>query len=85
MIYLAGRTSKQCTTVPEPSGHFRLMPHSQLEITPFDGLRMHLANTPLAVLADKVIIVQHYALEGGLRRLLVVLRMRLSMFDRTLL
>ena len=55
-----------------------------LEIAPFDGLRIHLANTPLAVLGDNVIIVQQYELDGGLRRLLAVLRMRLSFFDRTL-
>jgi circadian clock protein KaiC len=54
------------------------------EIPPFDGLRVHLTNTPLAVLGDNVIVVQQYELDGGLRRLLAVLRMRLSFFDRTL-
>ena len=53
------------------------------EIPPFDGLRVHLANTPLAVLGDNLIVVQQYELDGGLRRLLAVLRMRLSFFDRT--
>jgi circadian clock protein KaiC len=55
-----------------------------LEIAPFDGLRVQLINTPLAVLGDNVLVVQQYELVGGLRRLLAVLRMRLSFFDRTL-
>ena len=55
-----------------------------LEIPPFEGLRFNLTGTPLAVLGDNVIIVQQYELNRGLRRLLAVLRMRLSFFDRTL-
>jgi circadian clock protein KaiC len=55
-----------------------------LEIPPFEGLRLNLTGTPLAVLGDNVIVVQQYELSGGLRRLLAVLRMRLSFFDRTL-
>lgn len=55
-----------------------------LEIPPFEGLRFNLASAPLAVLGDNVIVVQQYELAGGLRRLLAVLRMRLSFFDRTL-
>jgi len=55
-----------------------------LEIPAFDGLRVNLANTPLAVLGDNVMIVQQYEIDGALRRLLAVLRMRLSFFDRTL-
>jgi len=54
-----------------------------LEIPPFDGLRFHLTNIPLAVFGDNVLVVQQYELEGQLRRLLAVLRMRLSFFDRT--
>jgi circadian clock protein KaiC len=54
-----------------------------LEIKPFEGLRVELTNTPLAVLGDNVIVVQQYAIQGQLRRLLAVLRMRLSFFDRT--
>jgi circadian clock protein KaiC len=55
-----------------------------LEITPFEGLRVNLTNTPLAILGDNVIVVQQYEIAGELRRLLAVLRMRLSFFDRTL-
>ena len=55
-----------------------------LEIAPFDGLRVQLTNTPLAVLGDNVIVVQQFEIKGYLRRLLAVLRMRLSFFDRTL-
>ena len=55
-----------------------------LEIPPFDGLRVNLTNSPLAVLGDNVIVVQQYEIAGQLRRILAVLRMRLSFFDRTL-
>jgi circadian clock protein KaiC len=55
-----------------------------LEIAPFDGLRVQVKNTPLAVLGDNVIVIQQYEIQGQLRRLLAVLRMRLSMYDRTL-
>jgi circadian clock protein KaiC len=55
-----------------------------LEIVPFDGLRVQLTNTPLAVLGDNVIVVQQFEIQGQLRRLLAVLRMRFSTFDRTL-
>jgi circadian clock protein KaiC len=55
-----------------------------LEIPPFEGLRLSLTDTPLAVLGDNVIVVQQYELAGKLRRLLAVLRMRLSFFDHTL-
>jgi circadian clock protein KaiC len=55
-----------------------------LELTPFEGLRVNLTNTPLAILGDNVIVVQQYEIAGELRRLLAVLRMRLSFFDRTL-
>jgi circadian clock protein KaiC len=55
-----------------------------LEIAPFDGLRVNLTNSPLAVLGDNVIVVQQYEIAGQLHRLLAVLRMRLSFFDRTL-
>jgi circadian clock protein KaiC len=55
-----------------------------LEIAPFEGLRVQLTNTPLAVLGDNVIVVQQYEIQGELRRLLAVLRMRFTLFDRTL-
>ena len=40
--------------------------------------------SPLAVLGDNVIVIQQYEIRGLLRRLLAVLRMRLSLYDRTL-
>ncbi|NTU78008.1 MAG: AAA family ATPase [Chloroflexales bacterium] len=55
-----------------------------MEIPPFEGLRLHLTNMPLASLGDTLVVVQQYEIAGGLRRLLAVLRMRLSFFDRTL-
>lgn len=55
-----------------------------LEIPPFSGLRLQLTDTPLAALGDTMMVVQQYEIAGGLRRLLAVLRMRLSFFDRTL-
>lgn len=55
-----------------------------LEIPPFDGLRLQLTNTPFATLGDTIVVVQQYEIENKLRRLLAVLRMRLSFFDRTL-
>lgn len=55
-----------------------------LEIAPFNGMRVDLTNTPLAILGDNVIVVQQFEISGELRRLLAVLRMRLSFFDRTL-
>lgn len=55
-----------------------------LEIAAFDGLRVNLTNSPLAVLGDNVIVVQQYEIAGRLRRILAVLRMRLSFFDHTL-
>ena len=45
---------------------------------------MNLANSPLAVLGDNVTVVQQYEVAGQLRRILAVLRMRLSFFDHTL-
>lgn len=55
-----------------------------LEIAPFEGMRLNVTNSPLAVLGDNVIVVQQYELAGHLRRLLAVLRMRLSFFDHTI-
>lgn len=55
-----------------------------LEIAPFDGLRVNLTNSPLAVLGDNVIVVQQYEVAGQLRRIVAVLRMRLSFSDRAL-
>lgn len=55
-----------------------------IEIAPFDGLRVNLSNTPTSVLGDNVLVIQQYEIGGALRRVLGVLRMRLSIFDRTL-
>jgi circadian clock protein KaiC len=55
-----------------------------LEIAAFDGLRVNLANSPLAVLGDNVIVMEQYEVTGHLRRVLAVLRMLLSFFAHTL-
>lgn len=55
-----------------------------LEIPPFDGLKLQPTNTPLAALGDAMVVIQQYEIARNLRRLLAVLRMRLSFFDRTL-
>jgi circadian clock protein KaiC len=55
-----------------------------LEIPAFDGLRVNLTNTPLAALGDNIVVMQQFEIDGVLRRLLAVLQMRLSFFDRTL-
>jgi circadian clock protein KaiC len=55
-----------------------------MEIPPFEGLRVPQANTSLAALGDALIVVQQYEIADELRRLIAVLRMRLSFFDRTL-
>lgn len=54
------------------------------EIKPFTGLRLDMLDTPIAILYENVIVIQQYEIHGELRRLLAVLRMRLSWFDRTL-
>ena len=55
-----------------------------LEIPAFDGLGVNLTGSPLALLGDTIVVVQQYEIEGVLRRILAVLRMKLSFFDRTL-
>jgi circadian clock protein KaiC len=55
-----------------------------LEVAPFVGMRVDLTATPLGALGDSVIVIQQYEIAGGLRRLLAVLRMRFSDFDRTI-
>lgn len=54
------------------------------EILPFEGLRVNIPNSPLSVFGDNVVVIQQYEIMGELRRMLAVLRMRLSAFDRTL-
>jgi circadian clock protein KaiC len=53
-----------------------------LEIDPFTGFQLNLANAPMGVLAENLVAVQQTEALGRLRRVLAVLRMRLSDFDR---
>jgi circadian clock protein KaiC len=53
-----------------------------LEIDPFTGFQLNLANAPIGILAENLIVVQQTERLGRLRRMLAVLRMRLSDFDR---
>lgn len=55
-----------------------------LEIDPFEGFRLNLANHPLAVLAENLIVLQQQESGGVVRRVLAVVRMRFSDHDRTL-
>jgi circadian clock protein KaiC len=54
-----------------------------LEIDPFTGFQLNLANAPMGILAENLVIVQQTETAGQLRRVLAVLRMRLSDFDRS--
>jgi circadian clock protein KaiC len=55
-----------------------------VEITAFAGLHFDVADTPLSVLADNIVIVQQVAAQGVIRRVLAVLKMRYSGYDTTL-
>jgi circadian clock protein KaiC len=55
-----------------------------VEITAFAGLHFDVADTPLSILADNIVIVQQVEAEGALRRVLAVLKMRYSGYDATL-
>jgi circadian clock protein KaiC len=55
-----------------------------VEITAFAGLHFDVADTPLSILADNIVIVQQVAAEGATRRVLAVLKMRFSGYDATL-
>jgi circadian clock protein KaiC len=55
-----------------------------VEITAFAGLHFDVADTPLSVLADTIVIVQQVAAQGVIRRVLAVLKMRYSGYDTTL-
>jgi circadian clock protein KaiC len=55
-----------------------------LEIPPFQGFQVSLDDVPIGVLSENVIVIQHYETRGMLRRLLAVLRMRFSKYDRTI-
>jgi circadian clock protein KaiC len=55
-----------------------------VEIKPFAGLQFDVADTPLSVLADNIVILQQVVAQGALRRVLAVLKMRFSGYDATL-
>jgi circadian clock protein KaiC len=55
-----------------------------LELPPFQGFQVNLNDVPIGVLSENVILIQHYETRGALRRLLAVLRMRFSKYDRTI-
>ncbi len=55
-----------------------------MEIEPFAGLRPDLTATPLSPIADNVMVVQQVSAMGALHRVLAVLKMRFSDYDRTL-
>jgi circadian clock protein KaiC len=55
-----------------------------VEIKPFAGLQFDVADTPLSLLSDNIIIVQQAAAQGAVRRILAVLKMRYSSYDSTL-
>jgi circadian clock protein KaiC len=55
-----------------------------VEITAFAGLHFDVADTPLSILADNIVIVQQVEAEGVTRRVLAVLKMRFSGYDATL-
>jgi circadian clock protein KaiC len=55
-----------------------------VEIKAFAGLQFDVAETPLSVLADNIMIVQQVAAQGAVRRVLAVLKMRFSGYDTTL-
>lgn len=54
------------------------------EIDPFIGLKVSLKGTPLSVIGENLVILQQQEAAGELRRILAVLRMRRSDYDRTL-
>ncbi len=55
-----------------------------LEIKAFAGLQFDVAETPLSVLADNIVIVQQVVAAGAVHRVLGVLKMRFSAYDTTL-
>jgi circadian clock protein KaiC len=55
-----------------------------LEIAPFTGLRVDLTDTPVGLLGENVVVLQQQEVGGSLRRILAVLRMRFSDYDRTI-
>jgi circadian clock protein KaiC len=55
-----------------------------LTIEPFVGFRLNMANTPMGILAENLIVVQQVETEGAIQGVLAVLRMRFSDYDRSL-
>lgn len=55
-----------------------------LEINPFNGLNLNLVNTPLTVLSENLIVLQQQEVRNTLHRVLAVLQMRFSDYDRSL-
>ncbi|HEX6292985.1 MAG TPA: ATPase domain-containing protein [Herpetosiphonaceae bacterium] len=55
-----------------------------VEIKAFAGLDFDVADTPLSILADNIVMVQQVVADGVLRRVLAVLKMRYSGYDATL-
>ena len=55
-----------------------------VEIKAFAGLQFDVADTPLSVLSDNILILQHVVAQGAIRRVLAVLKMRYSGYDATL-
>lgn len=54
------------------------------ELPPLQGLRLDLDAVPISMIADNVIMVQQVPAIGTLHRILAVLKMRFSSYDRTL-
>jgi circadian clock protein KaiC len=55
-----------------------------LEIEATVGLRLNLMQSPLSVVSENIILMQHVVATGRLHRMLAVLKMRYSDFDQTL-
>lgn len=55
-----------------------------LEIKPSTGLQVDFAETPISIIAENVVVMQQERAAGALHRILAVLKMRYSDYDRTL-
>lgn len=54
------------------------------EITPFEGFRLEMDNTPISAVSENVIVVQKREVAGRQHRLLAVVKMRFSDYDESL-
>lgn len=54
------------------------------ELPPLQGLRLELDAVPISMIADNVLLVQQMPAAGVLHRIMAVLKMRFSPYDRTL-